>query len=383
MTPQQDSDLLDFRTLVRDFAKREVIPHLPRWESEHRMDRELFLRAGSAGLLGVCVPATLGGGGMTSYRYNAVIAEELGRAGASSVSMAICGFNDLVAPYLLLLGTLSQQQQWLPDLCSGVSISALAITEPAAGSDMRALATKAVRDGSGPDADYLVSGSKTFISNGLNADWLLTAVRTGEGKQPLSLFMIDAHAPGVSRTSAGEKTGLHAQDTATIYFDSVRVPADARLGEEGGGLTALSMNLRQERLCAAIMATASQRRMVDLAREHVKDRSAFGGRLADLQSVRFTLADMATRAEVTAAFVETCIAEFLDGTLTADKAAMAKWWATHTQQKIAYDAVQLHGGMGFFMETPVAREAADARATTLYAGTTEVMKDIIGRSLTR
>ncbi|MDG9722865.1 acyl-CoA dehydrogenase family protein [Streptomyces sp. DH41] len=369
----------DFRTMVRDFVTKEVQPHLPAWEQAGAVDRTLYEKAGAVGLLGLDVDERHGGGGTADFRYNLIVIEELCRAGAAAVTMNLSGFNDLVAPYLNTLATEEQKQRWLPGLCAGTKVSAIAMTEPGAGSDLKAVRTTAVRDGD----DYVVNGAKTFISNGILADLVVTAVRTdpAAGRKGISLLVLERGMPGFERGRKLEKIGLHAQDTAELSFTDVRVPAANLLGEEGRGFEYLMHNLPQERLSVAATAVASMERTLENTLEHTGERTAFGRPVADFQANRFVLAELATEVRVARVFLDHCAAELVAGRLSDVDAAMAKWWTTELQQRVVTRCLQLHGGYGFMREYDVARDFLDARAGTLYAGTTEIMKEIIGRSL--
>lgn len=372
----------DFRQAVRAFVRAEVTPHLRRWEEQGRIDRDLFRTAGRQGLLGLSVPKELGGGGLTGdFRYDAVLAEELCEAGATSVAMAVCGLNNLVLPYLTSLCSDQQKRRYLPECCTGELYAAIAMTEPGTGSDLRSIRAAARRTGTG----WVLSGSKTLISNGLNADVFVVVAATGEGggKDALSLLLVDGSLPGVTRGAGLPKMGLKAQDTVELFFSDVELADDALLGEEGAGFGHLTHNLAQERLLVAVMAVSSVRRLLALTTEYVTSRSAFGQPIAQFQNTRFALAEMATELKVTETFVDRCVLDQGAGRLSAVDAAMAKWWATELQQRTATRCVQLHGGYGYITEYEVAREFLDARASTLYAGTTEIMKEIIGRSWLR
>lgn len=372
-TPEHE----DFRETVRRFVAREVSPNLAAWSEAGTVDRRFYKAAGEAGLLGLSLDTDYGGAGIRDFRFNAVIAEELCLAGAASVAMCLCGFNDLVSPYLERLCTPGQKRQWWPGLCLGQKVAAIAMTEPGTGSDLRAIATRARRDGD----HYRVNGAKTLISNGMLADVVILVVSTGEGREGLSLLLVETDRPGFQRGRPLSKMGLKAQDTAEFFLDDVRVPAENLLGEENKALSYLVSNLPQERLTVAVMALASVRRMLGQTLEYVRQRKAFGRRIGDFQNTRFTLAEISTEAEIAQCFVDRCIDELARGSLSPTDAAMAKWWVTELQQRTAYRCVQLHGGYGYLMEYPIAQDALDARASTLYAGTTEIMKEIIGRSI--
>ncbi|MET9992824.1 acyl-CoA dehydrogenase family protein [Streptomyces mutabilis] len=374
-----DTDHHDFRAMVRDFVTKEIQPHLAAWEQAGMVDRELYEKAGAVGLLGLGVAEEYGGGGVADFRYNLVLIEELCRAGATALTMNLSGFNDLVAPYLNELATQEQRRRWLPDLCGGRKVSAIAMTEPGAGSDLKAVRTTAVRDGD----SYVVNGAKTFISNGILADLVVTVVSTdpAAGRDGISLLVLERGMPGFERGRKLDKIGLHAQDTAELSFTDVRVPAANLLGEEGHGFRYLMRNLPQERLSVAAAAVAGMERTLEHTLRFTSERTAFGRPVADFQANRFTLAEMATEVQVARVFLDRCAAELTAGRLSPVDAAMAKWWTTELQQRVTTRCLQLHGGYGFMREYDVARDFLDARAGTLYAGTTEIMKEIIGRSL--
>jgi alkylation response protein AidB-like acyl-CoA dehydrogenase len=360
-----------FRGQVRAFVAREVEPNLRRWEAQGHADRDFFPGAARAGLLGH--EQMLAG----DYRYNVVVSEELVSAGATAIAMAIGGFNDLVAPYLLRFGTPEQRARWLPALASGRSLAALAMTEPGAGSDLRGIGTVARRDGD----HYVVHGQKALVGNAGLADVILLLVRTGD--DDLSLLVVEGDPSGLGRGEPLEKIGLHAQQMGSLELDDVRVPAGNLLGLEGRAMDYLRTNLAQERLCVAVMAMASVERLLALTLEQLRGRTAFGRPLGTFQANTFALAELWTEATVGRAFVDRCIAAHTRGELTGEEAAMAKWWVTEMQQRVAARCLQLHGGGGYLRDSPVAREFLDARASTIYAGTTEIMKHIIGRHLLR
>ncbi|MCZ2828834.1 acyl-CoA dehydrogenase family protein [Modestobacter sp. VKM Ac-2986] len=368
-----------FRAEVAGFVTAEVVPHLAQWAQDGAVSRSFYRRAGEAGLLGLGLDAAHGGRGPRDFRYNAVVIEELCRVGAASLVINLGGLNDLVAPYLDALCTEEQKRRWLPGLCSGRLVSALAMTERVAGSDLRGIRTTAVPDGD----DYVLTGSKVFIGNGMNADLVVVAAKLGspERRDALTLFVVSGDAPGLRRTRL-DKIGLPAQDTAELFFDGVRVPRADLLGAEDQGFGYLTQNLPQERLSVAITAVAGMQHTFGHTREHVLHREAFGRPLAALQTVRFTLAELATEIEVAQVFVDKALHELVAGTLTDVDAAMVKWWVTELQQQVVSRCLQLYGGHGYLRDNPAARDLLDSRHSTLYAGTTEIMKEIIGRSVT-
>ncbi|RKN38935.1 acyl-CoA dehydrogenase [Streptomyces hoynatensis] len=372
-----DAEHEAFRETVRTFLAKEVLPHYPRWEREGIVPREAWRAAGRQGLLGLAVPETYGGGGSGDFRFSAVLGEELSRAGARGFGIVL--HNDVIGPYLTALTTEEQRRRWLPGFCSGELITAIAMTEPGAGSDLQGIRTTATDRGD----HWLLNGAKTFISNGILADLVIVVARTTPqgGAKGLSLLAVERDMPGFERGRKLDKIGQRAQDTAELFFHDVRVPKANLLGRLHGGFGHLMDHLPQERLTIAVGALAAAERVLSATTTHVREREAFGGPLARLQHVRFTIAEMATECEVTRAFVDRCIAEHAAGRLDTVHASMAKWWATELQLRVADRCLQLHGGSGYMTENPVARAFTDARVGTIYGGTTEIMKEIIGRSL--
>jgi alkylation response protein AidB-like acyl-CoA dehydrogenase len=366
-----------FRDAVRAFVARHVTPFHEQWEHDGVVDRAVWLEAGRQGLLGTDVPEQYGGGGVDDFRYNCVVGEELTRAGASGVGFPL--HNDVMAPYLLRLTTEEQKARWLPPFVRGEMITAIAMTEPGAGSDLQGLRTTARRDGD----DWVLSGAKTFITNGQLADLVLVVARTDPeaGSRGFSLLAVERGMPGFERGRNLEKVGLKAQDTAELFFDEVRVPSRNLVGREGGGFVHLMENLPQERLSIAVGAVAGSQHVFDLTLAYCTSRTAFGQPIGSFQANRFLLAEMATEIELARTFVEKAVLELNAGRLTAQDAAMAKWWTTELQKRVVDSCVQLHGGYGYMLEQPVAKAFLDARVQTIYGGTTEVMKEIIGRSL--
>ncbi len=366
-----------FRDTVRSFVTKQVVPFHAAWEKAGIVDRSLWTEAGKQGLLGTDVPAELGGGGIKDFRYNAVISEEMTRAGASGVGFTL--HNDVVAPYLLDLATEEQQQRWLPGFCSGDIITAIAMSEPGAGSDLQGLRTSARRDGD----EWVLDGSKTFITNGINADLVIVVARTDPeaGAHGFSLLVVERGMAGFERGRNLDKVGMKAQDTAELFFSDVRVPVTNLLGTEGGGFVHLMEKLPQERLSIAVVAVAASRAILDMTVAYCKERKAFGKAIGSFQHNRFVLAEMATEVEIAQTYLEKAVLEHNAGRFTIADAAMAKWWTTELQKRVVDQCVQLHGGYGYMLEHPVARAFVDSRVQTIYGGTTEVMKEIIGRSL--
>ncbi|WP_421120270.1 acyl-CoA dehydrogenase family protein [Aquihabitans daechungensis] len=368
-----------FRDAFRQFVDKEIVPGFLQWEAGGIVPRELFAAAGASGFLGMDVPEALGGGGVDDFRYNLIIGEELQRSGTGGAGLGITLHNDICLPYFTSLCTDEQKERWLPGICSGELITAIAMTEPGIGSDLASMGTSAIRDGD----NYVVNGSKTFITNGINADLVITAVKTDptQKHKGMSLIVLERGMEGFERGRNLEKVGLHSQDTAELFFTDVQVPVANLLGTEGQGFVHLVHNLPQERLSIAASAVAAAEAALGWTLEYVKDRKAFGQPVGSFQNSRFKLAEMRTEIDVAQAFVDRCIEGLNDGTLTAEEAAEAKWWCTELQKRTVDTCVQLHGGYGYMLEYPIARAYTDARITTIYGGTTEIMKEIIGRSL--
>jgi alkylation response protein AidB-like acyl-CoA dehydrogenase len=377
-----DRDLFDaeheaFRQTCRAFCEKEIAPYHSTWEQAGVVDRSVWLAAGQAGLLGIAVPERYGGGGVDDYRFNVVVGEELVRVGASGVAFGL--HNDMVLPYLLRYATDEQKRRWLPGVCSGETILAIAMTEPGAGSDLQGIRTTAVRDG---DA-YVLNGSKTFISSGILSDLVVVVARTDPdaGHQGISLLVVERGMEGFERGRNLEKIGMKAQDTAELFFHDVRVPASHVLGAEGSGFVALMENLPQERLCISVGAVAACEVVLEHTTAYAKERQAFGRPISSFQHNRFLLAELATEVQVARVFVDRCVREHVAGRLSVSDAAMAKWWTTELQQKVMDRCLQLHGGYGYMAEYPISKAWADSRVQTIYGGTTEIMKEIVGRSL--
>jgi acyl-CoA dehydrogenase len=366
-----------FREVVREFLAREVAPHAQAWEAAGIVDREVYRAAGKHGVIGFNVPEQFGGGGEADFRFNAIVAEELATAGPGTPAFTL--HNDIVAPYLVSLGSPEQQQRWLPGFAAGDLIGAIAMSEPGAGSDLAGVRTHAERDGD----DWILSGSKTFISSGINADLVIVVTRTDPtaGHRGFSLLVVERDMPGFSRGRNLEKIGQKSQDTAELFFDQVRVPAANVLGQEGRGFYHLMHNLPAERLSIAVSAVAGARAVFDETVTYAKNRTAFGQPIGAFQHNRFVLAELDTELDLARTYVDRCLEGTLTGDLTAIEAAKAKWWTTELQKRVVDACVQLHGGYGYMLEYPVARAYLDARVQTIYGGTTEIMKEIIGRDL--
>ncbi|MEU4129535.1 acyl-CoA dehydrogenase family protein [Streptomyces wuyuanensis] len=366
-----------FRETVRTFIGKEVLPHYGQWEKDGVVSRDAWLAAGRQGLLGLAVPEEYGGGGNTDFRYSAVLAEEFTRAGAPGLAIGL--HNDIIGPYLTSLATEEQKRRWLPGFCSGEIVTAIAMTEPGAGSDLQGIRTTAEDRGD----HWLLNGSKTFISNGILADLVVVVARTTPegGAKGLSLLVVERGTEGFERGRNLDKIGQKAQDTAELFFHDVRVPKENLLGQRDGAFLHLMTNLAQERLNIAVAGIAAAEYLLEITTQYVKEREAFGRPLAKLQHIRFEIAEMATECAVTRTFLDRCIVDHSDGRLDAVHASMAKWWATELQKRVADRCLQLHGGYGYMTEYRVAKAFTDGRIQTIYGGTTEIMKEIIGRAL--
>ncbi|MFI5793472.1 acyl-CoA dehydrogenase family protein [Streptomyces sp. NPDC051677] len=372
----QDHEL--FRDSVRSFIETEVAPYDDAWERQGIVDRSLYRAAGKAGLLMFGTPETHGGAGVEDWRFNAVVDEEFARSGYASVGLGIALQNDILGPYMLQSTVDGQKERWLPGLTSGDLIGAIAMSEPGTGSDLSGIRTRAVTDRGG----YLVNGSKTFISNGQNADLVLVAVRTSEDPHKgLTLLVVERGMPGFERGRNLEKLGLHGQDTSELHFTDVRVPVENRIGEEDEGFYQLMRYLPQERLSLAVSAVAAAEGVLARTVEYAAQRRAFGKPVGSFQHNRFLLAELRTEVDIARVFIDHCVSLLVRGELTAVQAAKAKWWASELQVRVADRCLQLHGGYGYMREYPVSRAFADARVQTIYGGTTEIMKEIIGRDL--
>ncbi len=372
-----EADHESFRDTVRAFCEKEIVPNHDQWEKEGIVPRDLWLKAGELGLLGFMMPEEFGGGGVDDFRYHAILDEEITKIGASGVGFVIQ--TDLVSGYLLSHATEEQKQRWFPKFCSGEIITAIAMTEPGTGSDLQGIKTTAVKDGD----EYVINGSKTFITNGINADLVLVVCQTDPeaGAMGFSLIAVERGAEGFDRGRNLDKIGLKAQDTAELFFDNVRVPQTNLIGEEGKGFIYLMEKLPQERLSISIVAAAATRRIIDMTLEYVKERKAFGKPIGSFQNTRFTLAELETEAQIGQVFVDESIMRHNRKELTIDDAAMGKWWTTELQKRAADECLQLHGGYGYMSEYPISKAYLDTRIQTIYGGTTEIMKEIVGRGL--
>jgi alkylation response protein AidB-like acyl-CoA dehydrogenase len=371
--PEHDA----FRDMARAFVAREVSPYHERWEADGAVSRDVWLAAGRAGLLGIDIDEKYGGGGTEDYRYYLVFNEELARAGATGPAFAV--HNDINGQYFRRLATPEQCERWLPGYCAGELITAIAMTEPEAGSDLQGIRATAVRDGD----HYVLNGAKTFISNGQLCDLVIVVARTDPdaGHRGVSLLVVERGMPGFERGRNLDKIGLHAQDTSELFFHDVAVPVGNLLGDEGGGFVALMENLPRERLAIGANALAGAEQVFADTLGYSKQREAFGRPIGSFQHSRFVLAEMATELAVARAFTDRAVTEHNSGALSAEEAAMVKWWDTELCNRVVDRCVQLHGGYGYMREYPVARAFMDSRVQTIFGGTTEIMKEIIGRGL--
>jgi acyl-CoA dehydrogenase len=369
----------DLRESFGRYLDAEVTPHYQDWEREGRIPREALRRAGELGFLGFSVPEVYGGVGIEDFRFNAVVNEEAARRGLAAYALAVTMQNDVALPYFTQLCDDEQQARWLPGIASGEKILGIAMSEPGTGSDLQGIQTRGIREG----GHYRVNGAKTFITNGLNAELIITAVRTGNGggHSDISLMVVEADTPGFQRGRNLEKLGQHAQDTAELFFTDALIPAENLIGAEGEGFRHLTHNLGQERLSIAVGAVAAARGALERTLQYVLERNAFGRPIGTFQNSRFELAKAKTEVEVAQAFVDRCLQASADGILTADAAAMAKYWCSEAQGRVIDACLQLHGGYGYMLEYQIARDYADARISRIYGGTTEIMKEVIGRAM--
>jgi|TARA_Y100000768_G_scaffold32113_1_gene21128 alkylation response protein AidB-like acyl-CoA dehydrogenase len=369
-----------FRESVRSFIDKEIAPNHEKWEQNGKVDKEMFQKAGSNGFLGMAIPEEYGGGGVEDFRYNSIINEEVQLAGVVGSGMCITLHNDVCLPYFINYCNEEQAERWMPGLANGNLMSAIAMTEPAIGSDLASMGTSARPEGNG----YVVNGSKTFITNGINSDLIITAVKTdpSEKHKGMSLLVVEDGMEGFERGRNLDKLGMKSQDTAELFFNDLYIPEENVLGGEGSGFLNLVNNLPQERLSIAITGTASAQAAFNWTVDYVTEREAFGQKISAFQNTRFELAEMKTELDLAWVFIDRQIQALNDGELTAEDAAEAKWWCTEMQLRTITRCLQLFGGYGFMNEYPIARAYADARVQTIYGGTTEIMKEIIGRQIT-
>jgi acyl-CoA dehydrogenase len=381
---EEDHEL--FRDVAREFNTREVAPHYAHWDREHIMPRQLWTAAGEQGLLGLAVPEEYGGAGMPDYRFRAVLDEEFARSNHLAVGLAFHLQDDMVLPHLLAYGSAELKERWLPAMASGETVTSIAMTEPGAGSDLRGIRTQAVRDGD----DWLVSGQKTFIGNGISGDAALVLARTDGSKasqgrggpESFSLFMVEK-GEGYSTGKQLDKMGLKASDTAELFFDQVRVPAVNLVGDVGSGLRYAAEQLPQGRLAIAVASSALARAVYEETLRYTRERGAFGERIADFQNTRFELADILTEVEVTETYVDAAMTAFNEGRLDPRSAARAKLWASERAKSVTDRCLQLHGGYGYILEYPVSQAFLAARLLTIFGGTSEIMRDVVGRGIAR
>ncbi len=373
-----DEDHEAFRASVKEFVDRSVLPHTDEYIAAKALPREFWLEAGKQGLLGLCIPEEYGGSDAGDFRFNAVLQEELAKVGAAYPTCH--GIHaDITAPYIVELGTEEQKQRWLPGVASGEIVLGIGMTEPSGGSDLAALKTTAVRDGD----SWVINGSKTFITNGYSGDLFVTAVRTDPEKGPkgITLFGIEATKEGFSRGRKLDKVGMEESDTAELFFENVRVTDAEIIGELNMGFIHMMQKLPQERLGCAVANVAHAKQILLETIEYAKERQAFGVPIGTFQHNKFLLADLVTRIEAAEAYIDKCVLNHSQKTLTAIDAAKAKWFSSQVQSEVLDHCVQIHGGYGFMNEYRVARAWRDARVTKIWAGSNEIMKELIGRDL--
>ncbi|HEY4830840.1 MAG TPA: acyl-CoA dehydrogenase family protein [Solirubrobacteraceae bacterium] len=371
-----DDEHDEFRASARGFLLREGAPNAAAWEAAGIIDREFWRKAAGHGFVGFAASEELGGAGVDDFRFNAVLDEEVVYTGTSTDAFSLT--NDIVLPYLLELATTEQRQRWVPDVTAGTRVCAIAMSEPGAGSDLRGISATATWDG----GRYRLNGSKTFVTSGIQAEIVIVAARVRrEGVDGLGLFVVEEGMDGFSKGRKLDKVGRLAQDTAELFFDEVEVGEDNVLGRPGEGLHYLMRNLAQERLSIAVSAVASAERALELTLDYVRDRNAFGRPIGSFQANRFALAELATEVSIARTYVDRCIAAHTDRELADADAAGAKFWTTELEFRVLDRCVQLHGGYGYMQEYEIARRWRDARVTRIYGGTTEIMKEIVGRAL--
>ncbi|MDV6307615.1 acyl-CoA dehydrogenase family protein [Gordonia amicalis] len=376
-SPWEDDDISALRDLARSFCEKEIKPNTEKFIEQHHVDRDLWLKAGELGLLCMSIPEQYGGGGGT-FAHEAVLIEE--QAGVADSSWGVSLHNGIVAHYLLAYGSEEQKSTWLPKMASGEVVGAIAMTEPGTGSDLQNVKTRAIRDGD----DYVIDGSKTFITNGGQADLIIVVAKTdsSEGAKGISLILVESSRQGFRRGRVLDKIGQRGQDTSELFFDGVRVPTSNLLGEqEGQGFIQLMQQLPQERLIIAVASVAGMEKAVSETIAYTKEREAFGRPVFSFQNTKFKLAEAATEARIARVFVDDCIVKHIDGKLDIPTVAMAKWWTSDRAMAVADECLQLFGGYGYMNEYPIARLWADNRVQKIYAGTNEIMKEIIARTL--
>ncbi|MAT01788.1 MAG: acyl-CoA dehydrogenase [Acidimicrobiaceae bacterium] len=368
-----------FREGFQQFVQKEMVPNNDRWEAEGIISRDIFEKAGENGFLGIDLPEEYGGSGVKDYRFNQIMGEEFDLAGVAAAGSGLGLHNDICIPYFKEYCNDDQKKRWMPGLTDGSLITAIAMSEPGTGSDLASITTTAVKDGE----TYILNGAKTFISNGINSDLVIVAAKTDlqAGHRGISLLIVEREMQGFERGRNLEKIGRHSQDTAELFFTDVRVPITNLLGEENKGFYYMMFNLAQERLNIAVSAVAGTQYAFNLTLDYVKERQAFGQPIGKFQNTRFKMAEIATELEFAWAFIDKCSMALNDGELTAEEAAMAKWWTTELQKRAIDECLQFHGGYGYMDEYPISRLWRDGRVQSIYGGTTEIMKEIIGRNL--
>jgi alkylation response protein AidB-like acyl-CoA dehydrogenase len=373
--PVYDQDHKDFRASVRRFLEREIAPYFEAWEEAEIVDRDLWTKAGQAGMLCPQLPEEYGGTG--DFRFNAVLIEECSYAGFAGPTGNFTAHSDVACGYVLDFGNELIRKTWLPRMLSGEAVCSIAMSEPAAGSDLQGLLTRAVRDGN----EYVLNGQKTFISNGQHCDIAVVVARTSGRSGGMSLFLVEADRPGFTRGRNLEKLGHHSSDTSELSFVDVRIPAGNLLGEEGRAMEYMMRELPQERLIIAVASIAAAQKAFDITVDYVNTRTAFGKTVGSMQNTRFTLADLKADLSVGWAYVDQCLAELTAGVLTTERASIAKLWVTEMQGRLVDRCLQFFGGYGFMREYEICRLYADARVQRIYGGTSEIMREIIARSL--
>ena len=374
---EEDHEL--FRDTFKQFVEKEMVPYNEIWEENGIVDRELFQKAGESGFLGIDLPEKFGGGGINDYRFNQIMGEEFDLAGVATAGSGIGLHNDICLPYFKEYCNDEQMERWMPGLTNGSLITAIAMSEPGTGSDLASISTTAVKDGE----SYVLNGAKTFISNGINSDLVIVAAKTQPESRHrgISLLIVERDMEGFERGRNLEKVGRHSQDTAELFFTDVRVPSENLLGEENQGFYYMMFNLPQERLNIAVSAVAGTQYAFNITLDYIKERHAFGQPVGSFQNSRFKMAEIATELEFAWAFIDKCSLALTQDELSAEEAAMAKWWTTEFQKRAIDECLQLHGGYGYMDEYPISRLWRDGRVQSIYGGTTEIMKEIVGRNL--
>ncbi len=367
-----------FRDMAKKFLAKEIVPKHPQWEKQGFLPRDMWNTLGEAGMLCVDLPVEYGGSGV-DFRFSQLILAELARLGFVGLSGSVAIHSDIVAQYIFNIGNEAQKQYWLPKMSTGEVVTAIAMTEPGAGSDLQGMRSTAIKDGD----EYILNGSKTFITNGVNADMVVVCAKTDPkaGGKGISLFLVDSSLAGFTKGKHLEKIGQHAGDTAELFFDNVRVPASALLGEEGKGFKYLMQELPRERVSIATSSVAAAEGALEWTIEYVQERKAFGQSISQFQNTRFKLAEVKTDIEINKAYVEKCVEKHMAGEMTVTEAAMVKLASTQMQCRVMDECLQLFGGYGYMAEYPIARAYVDARVQTIYAGTSEIMKEVISRDL--